>query len=539
MSRLSPLPPARRGRGASIGAALAGIVLCLAAAPAAAGERRFALLVGEPEGGAGTQRLKYAERDAKRMQAVLMRLGKVRSEDARLLLSPGADGVRRALAEVSDRSRAARERGDSTVLLVYYSGHAKDGELRLRETRLALDELKRLLAAAPADVRIGLLDSCRAGAITRTKGVRQAPVFEVARGEGPRGLVLVTSSGADEDSQESDAIGGSFFTHHLASGLLGDADASGDGKVTLAEAYAYAYARTVASTADTAAGVQHPAYLYDLGGAGDVVLTEVGTPAALVFPAVAEGAYVILDGGHRAVAEVAKPGGVARRLALPPGRYTVKKRLAANDGLLVSEVELARAEVTLDESRMRRVALSDDPQKGFGGARWSLMGGLGVQGFFGPAASSGYFPPAGLGGAELMVRDDLGHRLAWGLDLALGGGGSTFTPAGADPISVRFMEVSGGASLWRDLDAGPFTLSLGGRLAFIYLGRTFPGRQDLRSQWFFTITPGITTAASWHFAERWSAVARVRGHYLFYNVDRNMSLGFAELLLGVEYALWR
>jgi hypothetical protein len=517
--------------------ALAGIALCLAAAPAAARERRFALLVGEPDGGAGTQHLKYAERDAKRMQAVLTRLGKVRPEDARLLLSPGVGAVRRALGELAERSRAARAGGDSTVLLVYYSGHAKDGELRLRETRLALGEVKRLLAAAPADVRIGLIDSCRAGAITRTKGVRQAPVFEVARGEGPRGLVLVTSSGADEDSQESDAIGGSFFTHHLASGLMGDADTSGDGKVTLAEAYAYAYARTVASTADTSGGVQHPAYLYDLGGAGDVVLTEVVTPAALVFPASAEGAYVILDGGRRAVAEVAKPGGVARRLALPPGHYTVKKRLAGGDGLLVSEVDLSLAPVTLDEARMRRVPLSDDPQKGFGGARWSLLGGLGVQGFFGPGASSGYFPPAGLGGAEIMVRDDLGHRLAWGLDLAVGGGSSTFTPAGADPISVRFMEVSGGASLWRDFDAGPFTLSLGGRLACLYLRRTFPGRRDLQTQWFFTITPGLTTAAAWHFGERWSAVARVRGHYLFYNVDRNMSLGFAEVLLGVEYAL--
>ncbi len=519
--------------------ALAAAALWLSAAPAAAREHRFALLVGEPDGGAGTQPLKYAERDARRMHAVLTRLGGIRPEDSRLLLSPGAGEVRRAIAELALRSRAARERGDATVLIVYYSGHAKDGELRLRETRLGLAELKRILETAPADVRIGLLDSCRAGAITRAKGVRRAPAFEVARGEGPRGLVLVTSSGADEDSQESDAIGGSFFTHHLASGLLGDADASGDGKVTLAEAYAYAYSRTVASTADTAAGVQHPAYLYDLGGAGDVVLTEVGTPAALVFPTSAEGTYVILDGAHRAVAEVAKPAGASRRLALPAGSYTVKKRLAAGDGLLVSDVRLASGPVELDEARMRRVALSEDPQKGFGGVRWSLLGGLGAQRFFGPAASSGYFPPVGLGGVELMAREDLGHRLAWGLDLALGGGTSTLGLAGVDPIAVRFYEISGGASLWRDLDAGPVTFSLGGRLAFVYLGRTFPDRNDLQPQWFFTITPGLTAAASWHFSERWSAVARLRGHYLFYNVDQNMSLGYAELLLGAEYALGR
>jgi uncharacterized caspase-like protein len=517
---------------------LAALVVLVAAARVGAAERRFALVVGEPDGGAGTQALRYAERDARRMHAILTRLGGVRAEDSRLLLSPGADDVRRGLAELAERSRGARAAGDATVLLVYYSGHAKDGALRLRETRLELSELKRLLEEAPADVRIGLVDSCRSGAITRAKGVRHAPAFDVARAAGPRGLVLVTSSGADEDSQESDAIGGSFFTHHLASGLLGDADTSGDGKVTLAEAYAYAYARTVASTADTVAGVQHPAYLYDLGGAGDVVLTELaGSGAALVFPAASEGAFVILDGARRAVAEVAKTAGAARRLALPAGRYTVKKRLAAGDGILVEDVELASAPVELVEARMRRLPLEKDPQKGFGGARWSLLAGLGGQRFFGPSSATGYFPPAGLGGLELMVRDDLGHGLAWGLDAALGGGSSALALSGVDPIPVRFAEVSGGASLWRDLDAGPLTFSVGARLAFIGLARSFPGRPDLQSQWFFTVTPGVTTAATWRLTERFAAVARLRGHYLFYSIDRNMSLGYAELLLGVEYAL--
>jgi hypothetical protein len=32
-------------------------------------------------------------------------------------------------------------------------------------------------------------------------------------------------------------------------------------------------------------------------------------------------------------------------------------------------------------------------------------------------------------------------------------------------------------------------------------------------------------------------VARARVNYLFYDVDKNQSLGYAEVLLGVEYAL--
>jgi len=236
----------------------------------------------------------------------------------------------------------------------------------------------------------------------RGKGVRAAPAFDVQQAQAastrPRGLVLIASSSADEESQESDEIGASFFTHYLASGLLGDADASGDGKVTLAEAYAYAYARTVGETAETRAGAQHPVYLYDLGGAGDVVLTELA-PArgAMVFPVSAEGVYVVLDGSRRAIAEVAKARGDQRRLALAPGDYLVKKR--DGDSLLVGSFSLADGPVEVADGRLSRRPLSDDPQKGASGPRWSVLGAGGGQFFFDSAARNGLFPPAVLAGA--------------------------------------------------------------------------------------------------------------------------------------------
>jgi hypothetical protein len=511
-----------------------------AAAPAGAAVRRFALVAGEPDGGAGTVRLRYAERDARRIHDILVRVGGVREGDARLLLSQGAGAFRRALAELSQAAAAARGAGDRTLLLVYYSGHAKEDALRLGAGRIPLDELRGVLERAPADVRIGLLDSCRSGAITRAKGVRPAPAFDVKTGEdaGPSGLVLIASSAADEDSQESDAIGASWFTHHLASGLLGGADASGDGRVTLAEAYAYAYARTVGSTASSAGGVQHPVFLYDLGGTGDVVLAELGAAAGgLVFPAPAEGLYVVLDRSGRAVAEVAKTAGAERRIALPGGRYTVKKRLPDDSGLLVARVEVEGEPLGVDDARMDRVALERDPQKGFAGRRLALLAGVGAQRFFSRAARDGLFPPATLAGLEAAVRDDLGHGLAWGMDLAFGGGNGELRLPGVDPIPVRFSEVTGGASLWRDVRRGPLTLSIGARVAFTWLGRTFAPAEDLPSQYFFTVTPGLTGAAAWRFTRRLSAVARVRASYLFYNVDEDRSLGFAEGLLGVEYAL--
>ncbi len=515
------------------------LALALLAPPAAA-ERRFALVAGEPDGGGGTVRLRYAERDARRIHGILTGLGGVRAEDARLLLSAGADAFRRALAELEGSARTARATGERTVLIVYYSGHARDGALRLGQGKIPLDELRAVLERAPADVRIGLLDSCRSGAITRTKGVRPAPAFDVRTGEGggPSGLVLIASSAADEDSQESDAIGASWFTHHLASGLMGGADASGDGLVTLAEAYAYAYARTVGSTASSAGGVQHPVFLYELGGAGDVILADLEpVSGGLAFPAAAEGLYVVLDRAGRAVAEVAKGVGAERRIALARGRYLVKKRLADDSGVLVARLDVGDAPVPVDDARMDRVPLERDPQKGFGGRRVALLAGAGAQRFFSRAARDGLFPPATLLGAELAVRDDLGHGLAWGLDLAFGGGNGELRLPGVEPIPVRFAEIAGGASLWRDFRLGALTLSAGGRVAFTWLGRSFPPGEDLPSQYFFTVTPGLTGAAAWRLGRRLSAVARVRVSYLFYNVDEERSLGFAEGLLGVEYAL--
>ena len=517
-------------------------LLLAAALPAAADladTRRFALVAGEPDGGAGTVRLRYAERDALRIREILAKVGGVRPEDTRLLLSAGAPAFRRALAELVARAADARARGERTLLLVYYSGHAKDGELRLGAGRVGMDELRKALEDAPVDVRIGLLDSCRSGAIARTKGVRPAPTFEVkAPAGGPEGLVLIASSAGDEDSQESDAIGASWFTHHLASGLLGGADASGDGKVTLAEAYAYAYARTVGSTMGSAGGVQHPVFLYDLGGTGDVVLADLAPVAGgLVFPEASEGLYVVLDEAGRAVAEVSKRAGASRRIALPPGSYRVKRRLADDSGLLVSRVSVDRAPVTIQDADMDRVPLERDPQKGFSGRRTALVAGGGAQRFFDRAARDGLFPPATLAGLELAVRDDLGRGLAWGLDAALGGGSGTLRMPGVDGVPVRFAELAGGASLWKPFALGRLTLSPGVRIGFTWLARSFPAGEALPSQHFFTVTPGLTGAAAFRLTRRLSAIGRVRLSYLFYNVDENRSLGFVDGLVGVEYAL--
>ena len=307
-------------------------VTATASAARAQGLRRFAIVAGNDAGGGDTQSLLYAGADARKVHEILTRLGGVRAG--------GRDAAaRRQRVAAAERDRRGRDAGgarrpgaasgrrcSSTTRATPRTARCGSGE-----TRVPIDGIKARIASSPFDVRIAILDSCRSGAFTRTKGARKAPAFEI-QSESPRdakGLVILTSSTSDEDSQESDAIGGSYFSHHLASGLLGGADRSGDGRVTLFEAYAYAYDRTVADTAESAAGAQHPTFSYDLAGNGDLVLTDVAVRhEGVYFPREApSGVYFLVDGKGFVAAEISKADGVDRRVALAPGRYRVKRRL--------------------------------------------------------------------------------------------------------------------------------------------------------------------------------------------------------------------
>ena len=90
-------------------------------------------------------------------------------------------------------------------------------------------------------MRILVIDSCRSGAVTRVKGGRPAPPILLGDTQelDGEGVIVLTASAAGEDAQESDQLGGSFFTHYLLSGLRGAADDNGDQVVTVAEAFSY------------------------------------------------------------------------------------------------------------------------------------------------------------------------------------------------------------------------------------------------------------------------------------------------------------
>lgn len=368
------------------------LALLFAAAPAQAA-RRYAIVIGANVGAPSHETLRYAEADARRMAEVLSDVGGFDPADILVLTRTDAAGVRQALIELNAR---IRERAGPSLLFVYYSGHGDAQALHLANTRLDLKEFKNLVSGSPARSRVLVVDACQSGAITRVKGGTPVPAFDIAFERGTaEGLAILTSSAASEDSQESDELGASIFTHHLVSALLGAADRDGDGRVTLGEAFSYSSERTLAVSSSTRVGPQHPTYRLDLGGRDDLILSRPTAGRQMGLLALPEeGVWLVRDAGPRGevVAEVVTDAAGAR-IALRPGRYALLRR--ASDHLLQGEIEVRNGETRhLRIEELRRIAYAQAVRKGgterelsytlhaLGGARAPVLD-------LGPAAGGG------------------------------------------------------------------------------------------------------------------------------------------------------
>lgn len=331
-----------------------------AAAPAAAGSsdklRRYAVVIGANDGGAGREVLRYAASDAEAVARVLSELGGVRRGDVSLVREPDISGLDRTFSRLSRRIRDERVRGQRVELLVYYSGHADEEGLLLGGDRYGYGKLRRTIRAVPADVHIAIVDSCASGSFTRIKGGVRKPAFLQDESNRVRGHAFLSSSSADENAQESDRIRASFFTHFLVAALRGAADRDRDRVVTLTEAYQFAYEQTVGRTQNTAHGAQHPAYDMHLSGAGNIVITDLrGGESILVLPAELSGRVTITDENRRVVLEVSKAAGEPLSLALPGDTYTVHVK-RGKDGFRATITLKAAGQVVLDRGDLVAVA---------------------------------------------------------------------------------------------------------------------------------------------------------------------------------------
>lgn len=313
-------------RAAITAAAIVGTLIATVAPCARAETRRIAVVVGSNHGDASHAVLRYAEQDAAKLSTVLGELGGLAPTDLLLLRGPTVAVVRAALDEAARRvaSWHAERRGQA-VLLFYFSGHSDGQVLELSDQALPFSELRQRLAASGADVRLVIVDSCRSGALLALKGGTLGQAFDIRLADdlASTGEALIASSAADEAALESSEIGASFFSHHLVSGLRGGADLNGDGLVTLAEAFQYAASRTLRATSDTLVGPQHAAYDYHLAGRGDLVLTELTRPSAVLdLPPNFDRLLLVAAAREEAIAELGPRS--ARRIAVPAGAYQVQ-----------------------------------------------------------------------------------------------------------------------------------------------------------------------------------------------------------------------
>jgi hypothetical protein len=318
---------------------------------AAEGTRRLGIFIGSNNGGRDRVLLRYAVSDAKSLSKIFTSMGGIAENDNVLLVEPSIREINRWIDNTGKTAAQSKKNGQRTELVFYYSGHSDENGILLNRERYSYAELRGRINAIDADMKIVILDSCSSGAMTRAKGGVKTQPFLFDSSVSATGYAILTSSSADEVSQESDSIESSYFTHSLMTGLRGAADSIGDGRVTLNELYRFAYSETMMKTETSMHGTQHPSYDIQISGSGDVVLTDIKEiSASLVIAEDIVGRVSIRDSSDFLVAELTKVSRKPIELGLEPGQYRIVFQQGDN---------FYRAERTLSDSRRTNLGMSD------------------------------------------------------------------------------------------------------------------------------------------------------------------------------------
>lgn len=332
------------------------LLLILNAAHAA----RFALLVGNGSGGPDVSKLRYVKNDLTSLATILTDYCGFDKERIILLQDKSPDDLYSALANL----RTQLPSSEDNLLLFYYTGHADQNYLKMGTDRFPLQSLKDNFTSFPASIRIGVFDACQSGSFTRLKGGSLSEPFLFKDDGKIKGQVILSSSSATENAQESDLLGNSVFTFHLVNALRGSADLSADRKVTLAEAYQYSYNHTVSSTAKSWGGTQHPGYQFQIQGEGDIVLADLNIRSlGILLQNGLSGDITIQDENGNIVADLSKVKTSAMMIALDPGTYFVYK---SEDGKKwKSQVKVGPLSIVqLTETNFEKIAAQESRRKG-------------------------------------------------------------------------------------------------------------------------------------------------------------------------------
>lgn len=417
----------------------------------AAAATRTAIVVGNNEGLAHEVTLQYAESDAKKISKVLVDLGSFDSRNVHLLLGKRTDELKKSLGDLL--ADTATERGDQVFF--YYSGHGDGKNLHMAGRRIAIDEIRGALGRSKDGLRVVIIDSCQSGEVTRSKGAKRSPAFDlnVIQGQNVDGSIIITSSSPDEVSQESDDLQGSFFTHYWVAGLYGQADENQDRLVTLEEAYRFAHFQTVDRTIASKGGVQHPSYRFALAGEGNIVMANLHwSTATIQISTGPDGRYFIVDPRNRLVLTELRQKSGSARIELPPGKYRIRKR--EKNRYLVYDLSLSAGQmVSVADADMRVVAYSNQTKKGGGGTLFGTHR-------HGPYALYGWRSPI-VDGMTVGQDFSLGYQLEWGQLFLRPRLRILLAEIDEGRQRLRHNEYNVGGALGLTLSASPFEVAVG------------------------------------------------------------------------------
>jgi hypothetical protein len=329
----------------------------------------YAVVVGYNGGREGLPSLRFADDDAVRFSLLLAGLSS--ADHVRLLASLDADTARdlarsglfvtpagsptrtalRAAFDDVARALAARPGGAPPPTFYFvYAGHGLHGRILLEpeagtdaaltghELRAAVAELAR---ASPGLRAYVFLDACRSQSLFTERGASveagpdlSAEVTALEAGANAAHIGVLTAAFSGHAAGEVGALGAGYFSHVLASGLAGAADADGDRLVSFAELAAFVAYNT------ERLGAQRPWFSPPEGDLAATAVDLRGARTSLELSAAPAGRYLIeAAGGRPILVEAVKGERRPLRLVLPAGKYRVL-RASGQEAVRAAEVEL-------------------------------------------------------------------------------------------------------------------------------------------------------------------------------------------------------
>ncbi|MCF8128419.1 MAG: caspase family protein [Deltaproteobacteria bacterium] len=223
--------------------------------------------------------LRYAENDA-RAFAGYLRKNMHLDKDHLFELYDSQATLRIMKSVLGTRLSRMADKPEDTVY-IFFAGHgapekdaqSKDGDgitkyllaydsdpQDLYSTAMPMDEIARILSRIRAERIIFIADSCYSGGaggrtiLTRGGRANLSDAFLDRIARSGKGRIILSSSNANEVSQESDTLRHGFFTYYLLKGLKGEADLDGDRLIDVDEIYRYLNHWVP----DQTQGTQHP-----------------------------------------------------------------------------------------------------------------------------------------------------------------------------------------------------------------------------------------------------------------------------------------